>query len=643
MRLPLRDLVIDTWSALTHKALVADANRYDTMLPTWLSAEQQRRLAAYRTLAAYQENVARYLLRSWNVAPDTESDALIISQARDDERQEYREYGDAALLVARVVSGVLGDSMAIVVEGADDELPDTPELPEFPDEPEATGNEQADAIAQRIHAIRVARWEAAAQATIDAWEQALLAQPGLQERQDWLRAWADTELLEQTVWEGEGDAVGLGDGCYVLSWSTASSRPRLKVYAPDTYMPVLDDEAEARGYPLKVHLAWEYQEQDVNGREQVYVRRITHELVPLVALVDGQPLYDDDGNPRRATRAVKYQAEAATETCLLTDATWRKPDAEDPGDPQGPFDPSRAVYARNEDGVELNRLDLGIDFIPVLHVPNTPAQREHFGRSILSRVLQLLDDIASTDTDLQAAAALAGTPMAALSGSNVPAELEVRPGLVVGVGTDGRMDVIDLSASVTALQGVVNLLLDRYQVNSQVPGEVTGRVTDTGPESGFARELKLGPYAALIAVLRLVRVHKYRLLLKFVQRLAIHHGTLTGPVVDARLVFGSFLPSDQRAVIELVVRMLEAHAISRRTAIEMLVAVGVPIEDATAEIAAVQSEDFTGASELFTATGDDEAVRRYLGLEGEGPRDEEPPEPTLDDPPEPEPEPTPAP
>lgn len=639
MRLPLRDLVIDTWSALTHKAMVADADRYNTLLPTWLTPEQQRRLAAYRTLAAYQENVARYLLQSWTSAPDTESDALIISQARDDERMEYREYGDAALLVQRVVAGVLGDSMSIDVEGANDELPDMPPLPDPPDDLP----DDADDIARRIHAIRQTQWTQAATRAIDSWEQALLAQPELQARQEWLRDWADTELLEQVVWEGEGDAVGLGDGVYALSWSSSTRRVRVHVYPPDAYMPVLDDDADRRGYPGKLHLAWEFTERDQLGRDQVYVRRITWELVPLVALVDGQPVRTADGLMQGATRAVQYQDEPATETCLLTDATWKKPDVDDSGNPQGPFS-GGAVYARNEDGEELNRLDLGIDFIPVIHVPNTPAQREHFGRSVLSRVLQLLDDIASTDTDLQAAAALAGTPMAALSGSNLPGEVDVRPGLIVGVGTDGRMDVIDLSASVVALQGVVNLLLDRFQVNSQVPGEVTGRVTDTGPESGFARQLKLGPYAALIAVLRLVRVHKYRLLLKFVQRLAIHHGALTGPVVDARLIFGSFMPSDQRTVIELVVRMLEAHAISRRTALEMLVAVGVPIEDANAELDAIQHEDFTGAAELFTAAGDDDAVRRYLGLPADDGRGDEPPpqpEPVLPEPPEPEPIPAP--
>lgn len=599
----LRDLVIDAYSALTHKALVAESNRYGVLLPAWISPQQQRRLAAYRTLAAYQENVARFLLRDGGLGTD--------------DAEAYREYGDASLLVQRVVAGVLGDTVSVVVEGADEELGDLPELPDPPDDLP----DDATDLDRRIYEVQQEMWRERAEQAIDTWADALRNQPALQERQEWLRDWADRELLEQKVWECEGDAVGLGDGVYVLGISRTTGRVRLRVYPPDTYFPVLDDEAEARGYPSKVHLAWEFVERDDLGRETTYVRRITYELGPIAGV-------DEDGNLVGGTVTHPW-GEVATETCYLTDATWRKPDAETGTDVDA-LTMGTAVFAENEDGEVLDRLDLGIPFLPVVHVPNTPADKEHFGRSVLSRVLQLLDDLASSDTDLQAAAALAGTPMAALSGERAPDQLEVRPGLVIGVGPNGRMDVIDLSGSVTSLQGVVDSLLDRLSVNAQVPAGLLGRIDPGEISSGIQLALSFSPFTQLVATLRLVRVHKYRLLLRFVQRMSQSAGFLEpGDTPDARLSFGSFLPEDQAATVDLVTKLVAAKALSRATAVLMLREVGLPIADIASELDAIAELDHEGGSALFDATGDDDAVRDYLRL-GPGGRDEEPPDPSED-------------
>lgn len=577
-----RELVLDLWANLNHKAPMDEPLRAG-LAPTWVGQENLRRITAYHLLDAYVENTSREHLRTVDA----------------DARAGHREYGDAALLVDRVVAGVLGDTITVAVEGADLEIPDAPNLPEPP-----TAPDDDDQVARRVFELQQERWQDQVDQAITDWERSWREQPALQEVQEALRTWADDELLEQKVWEGEHDAVGLGDGVYVLGWDTETRRPALQVYDPRTYFPVLDDRAHRRGFPSRVHLAWEEDRTRPDGGVEKWLRRITYELVQLA-----EP------------RPVPWSGDPTWFTCTLTDAEWLLQDA-DGGWIVDALAPSRAQYRRSpprpgeDEGTEIRDLDLQIDFIPVIHDPGVPSGREHFGRSILARVLQLLDDVQATDSDLQAAAALAGTPMVGMSGkAQLPDTLTVEPGAVVGLGENGRMDVVDLSQSVESLRHVIADLLDRLAVNIQVPGEVVGRVDETGPESGFARLLKLGPFSALIGSLRLVRVHKYRLLLKFVQRMFQAAGEWQpGPTLDARLVFGAFLPADQQATVDLVVALVQAKLITVETGLRMLVEVGVPIGDISEEIENLQADDFEGAVQLLEATGSEAAVFRRLGM-----------------------------
>lgn len=630
-------LVLDQWAPLSHKEALEQPS---ALVSTWVSRDDRRRLASYMLLAAFVDNVGREYLRV-----TTQSD-----------KDSHREYGDTELLVQRVVAGVLGDDLALSVDGADTDLPERPVLPDAPEPP----GDDAGPLEQAAHAAQQRVWERRAAQAIEEWEAAWNEQPALVDRQEWLRTWADRELLHQRVWECENSAVGLGDGVYVLAWSAQAGRPVVRVYDPGFYFPVLDDEAAARGFPTTVHLMWETDE-DGDGAAD-HVRRITWTLAPIRPLLT----LDDEGRPVPAVRATATGPDGAQfsflrpagldeptladgdrrdadgfivrtypwaldeesrTACFMTDATWRLSDIHNDGGGDPVFPAARAMYAVNEDGVQLRDLDLRLDFIPVLHVPNTPASQGHFGRSVLSRVLQLLDDIADTDTDLQSAAALAGTPMVSVSGAaNLSgADITVRAGALLRLGPDGRMDALDLSASMKALLELGDWLLNRLCVNAQVPGELLGRVDANNVESGVSRALKLGPFRSLIAVLRLVREPKYRLLLRFVQRIAQAGAVLEpGPTPEARLVFGSFMPADRKAVIDEVAVLVKARIVSRSTGLRLLVAAGVDIEDIPAELARIAETDFEGAGELFNAVGDDDVVRHYLGIPGPTPNGGEP-------------------
>src|SRR5205085_12508922 len=111
--------------------------------------------------------------------------------------------------------------------------------------------------------------------------------------------------------------------------------------------------------------------------------------------------------------------------------------------------------------------------------------------------------------------------------------------------------------------------------NKRVPDEVLGRRPPSGSESGFHRLLGYGPLRSLVEEMRLVRAEKYSLLWKFVQRLQIAGGYWTGDVLPVKVKFGSYLPSDQAATIEAVIKLYNAKLISRGTAIAWLVSEGI--------------------------------------------------------------------
>lgn len=572
-----REAVFDNYTPLDYKQAMA-SGKSAHRAPTWVGEEHERRLLAYKILQSYDDNASR------EFRPEGEEG----TRNRDD----HREYGDASLLNDSVMSALLGESQTIIVPGAEAYDPDA----EDPDPDEQSEAREAF------------------------------------ELQEWLRGWAEEERLPLKLVENERKAVSLGDAVYTLGWSNAKGRPRLRVFDPGFYFPVLDDRNEDE-FPETVHLAWELEPDDPeSGRRRI--RRITWRLAPIVAagetpdgetaLREGEAV-DDEG---RITRQLPWNDEPTAVTCYLTDAVWD-------WDPMGrrkvtDLDPANAEYQVNEDGVELRDLDLMIDFVPVVHVPNTVAQLEHFGRASILKVLQILDDLANADTDVQAASATTGSPPISLSGATFAEgqRLQYKPGEVLETGPEGRLDVLDTSRSLDALLKYINELLSRLSTNSRLPAAILGRLEPSEVPSGIAMALSFGPLRAMIDQMRLVRGEKYPLLLKFAHRLAIGGGQVDVPEVyaPAELELGNYLPEDRAGAIKEVTELLVARAISVETAVRMLQAAGLPIEDATAEVAQIQARMFEAADKLLDATGDEAAVRAFLGLDpAGGTRPEAPP------------------
>lgn len=493
------------------------------------------------------------------------------------EPEDHREYGDPVLLRDTIMDMVLGNEQTIDVDGADGYDPDK-------------DSNDADATA--------------------AWE-----------LQEWLRqAWVDEHGPLKLI-EAERDAVGLGDAVYSLGWSSVKQRCRIRVWDPGFYFPVYNDENDD-DYPERVHIAWEIEDDRDTVRQQtssrVTVRRLTWELVDL---------------PDGETRSYPWNDEPSTKTCLYTDATWQMDtSARDVDDLQE----RNAVYAVGEDGEPISRVDVGYDFIPVVHVTNSVALKDGYGQSSLLMVMQVLDDLARGETQLAAAAETVANPQLVLKKASLG---NTRPGMSPGetweVG-DGDLSVLDTSRSLDALTGRLAYLQDKLERNARTPAAILGRVKPSDFPSGVALSMTFGPADRMVSKMRLVREPKYKILLKFLWRINIAGDVQDIPQVwhDASVQFGSFMPADKQAVVQQVTQLRETNPpiISLETAIDMLRAVGIEVNEATDEIAAITSMDFVGALALYDATQDMSLVADYLQV-----KIEEPEPPVVVAPPNPDP------
>lgn len=589
--------VIDAWSWANYKPIYSDIagmphrRAFPEAAAMWVPPEDERRLAAYKLLAAYDQNQAGEL-----AALRDGPDAL-----------DRREFGDVAMFVDTIMAHVLGREQHITVPGAEDGPAD--------------GQDEPSPQAARAMAV--------------------------QER---LREWAEDELLPMRVQQCERKAVTLGDGVYRLAWDPTKQRPTVRVTDPGFYFPVIGEDADGGEYPRRVHFAWELPEDPKRGLK-VRLRRITYELDwirpatapgvdersrPVRAFlattepVDGEdagalPLVRGDRidpGTGQIVRQYAWNDRPSPFTCYLTDATWLMEDLRGPVDVDTlPAD--RAVYATREDGEVLDRLDLLIDFIPVVHVPNTvPPAEEHWGQSSLAKVLQVFDELQAADTDSNRASATTGAPIVTVTGRQDTGEMTVRPGMMIGVPEGGRMDALDTSAQLHELRDHVTGLRDRASTVARLPAVALGTLDPTKVPSGFALQLSYGPMDALISSMRLARDHKYRLLLKFVQRLFVagqHPDWPPADILPAALAFGPYTPTDRTAVLADVALAVEKGVMSLETAVRMLVEAGFPVDDAEQEIDRIQSRQFDKARALADATGDQAAVGAFLGLDLDAP------------------------
>jgi len=585
----LRSVIIDRWSPFNYKPLYSDQmgmpNRraFPEAHATWVPPYDERRLAAYKLLTAYDKNQV------------AELSAFIDG----DDARDRREFGDPSMFVDTITSHVLGDEQTLTVPGA-----------------EQAGGDQSTPeaeIAERVQTL--------------------------------LREWADEELLPMRLLQTERKTVALGDGVYLLHWDADKQRVRIKTFDPGFYFPIVGEDDDGSDFPDRIHFAWELPE-DKARRLPARLRRITYHLDwirpqsvngvdrtgrPVRATVLSEPSDDqapqpvlgqgDTLDPQGAiTRLYPWSERPSYKTVYLTDATWELGDLKGPVDVDTlPMD--KAHFATNGQGEILDQLDLYQDFIPVIHVPNTvPEPGEHWGESSLAKVLQVFDELSGSDTDSSRASATTGSPILAISGKAINGQQQYTagPGMVLTLGEGGSITSVETSGNLAELRNHVQDLKDRASTAARLPAVALGTADPAEFKSGYQMQLAFGPMDSLMSGMRLARDHADRLLPKFVQRLfqAGQHPDWVGlPVLPAKLMRGAYTPTDKAAVLEEVATARNAKLISLETAIRRLQEIGWPIEDAEEEIKRIDARSFEDARNLADALGNPEETAAFLGRE----------------------------
>lgn len=556
---------IDQWSWLDYKRVFDDRRNPISRCP-WLTARDRRRLTAYTVLAAY----------------DTNDATAVTPLADDDVTRERREYGDASLLLNQMLAYLCGSDQSISVDGAD-----------------ADGEAEADENA------------AAQQAT--------------------LRQWAADTNWRMKFLDGERNTALFGDGVTLLTWDPVADRPTTTVVDPAFYFPVLPDSVDDDYFPTKVYLAWEMPgDQFPDGKTRL--RRITYELGPIEP---GEhpglsPKARERVNPDgTVSRWLPWTdpAQPTTTTCYLSDELIPVSAVAAGLNTDGIAAMIGGTYLSDDAGNLLNRLDLGIDFLPIIHQPNYSSGSAHFGKSSLAFVLQLVDDLQQADTNSVLASATTGAPIIALAqATDNTASVdgrpvyEFRPGAVWPVGPDGSMTVLNTADQLAELRNYVSGLQERLSRNARVSELALGGVDLTSPPSGTAISMMFAPMLAMIGQMKAPRQPKWALLLKFIGRMLMLSDRYQMPdtLAPCQVNIQSAIPNDQDSTVANIVALRGAKVISRGTAMRMAQEAGVPIDDIDAELAAVQAEDTDTANGIVDATGDPDDARRYLGIQTTG-------------------------
>lgn len=435
--------------------------------------------------------------------------------------------------------------------------------------------------------------------------------------QEYLSAWAEKEQLKAQLIVSEENSIGAGDGVLTLTWSEAKGRPRLQVYDPGFYFPDLLSVDNTPGweedFPPIVHLGWEW----TDDEGIVYLRQSTWRMVRLD--INGGPMVPN------APVTAPWGGKRAW-TCLYSVTDYRLDHLRGDKISIYQLEPTNSAATPVTPTV-----DLELDFMPVVHVPNTPPGDYHYGVSLLQRMAQVLDDLAGSDTDISVTASESAAPPAVFTGAGDAQPMPGGPAASWWGPEGAGMGYADTSKVLVAGLQQNRNLLDNLAINSRLGVALLGRVTPKDVPSGFALQLGFAPAAALMREMRLVRDAKYSLLLKMVLRMAQAHRVLpAGSTPVARLDFGSGLPSDIAIVIDSIKALLPIGAMSTETAVRWLQGNGVPVEVAEDEVAAIKAESYEKAVQLVEATGDVDAARKLLGLAAAAPAPvTEVPAPTL--------------
>lgn len=396
-----------------------------------------------------------------------------------------------------------------------------------------------------------------------------------QAKVDRLRKWWREELMDSKVFENETNCTVLGDSVYRLRMSNKVGKKKtvkVDTFDPGFFFPDFDDDGDLS----KVHLAWEEEYLTNTGEKDTRVYKETYSL------------YDNK--------------------CFVTAGYYQAMREGRIGDEWFNLDDLELIsYKVDASGVVYDNVDLQIDFIPIIYIPNINVQGEPFGKSDLAKALDIFSEIANSNTDMAANTSLLGSPPLVLKsdasyGGDVdedgqPRVTTVGPGQVIEVGPTGDAFLLEVHNMNTAidsyLKGLDKRLFEVTRATKLAAGKMEGSVIP----SGISLRLMQNPLVQATLPKRILRTHKFLLLLKFVQKLLAKFGEPEDMKVFADedyshidVEFSDIFPTDRSQAINDLAVAYTAGFLSLETAVRMGNRLGIDIDDVKKEVERIKKE-----------------------------------------------------
>lgn len=477
----------------------------------WVPEDHLRRLKAYEIFHSYYDNYSRDYRLSPAGGGTSMNDYIV-------------EVGDPAWLCDKLESKLIGDELKITIPmpkklGTDETLL---KLIEATEDPEAKGKLQED-----LDTILETK--------------ALVAQ-----KEAYLQDWWNDYFMFLKLDENEKKCSYLGDCVYYVYWNETTKAPDITTYDPGFCFPysdinavsfqATDEESSVSIGKVKDRfiIAWEEEMNDTT----ILVYRDVYEL----------------------------RVKGDTFECWRQSAYYRLDGS------SGQYIDSLDEGTKVDDGTDSGWLNLGIDFLPFVWIPNIQRQGEIFGESNLAKIIGVLDTLMTNYTDLDNNSAKLGGAVIALSGKGIKLkkdpttgqyeEINIQPNQVFPLGESGRMDVMDTSQMQTALLATVNKGEEIMIRNSQITDIVAGKIDSGNIPSGVALTLLLQPLLDKIRPQRKQRQQHYNKLFQYVQKLYADNGTpeekavFAGDQLNVLVVFGRLIPLDRETKLKEYILML---------------------------------------------------------------------------------------
>lgn len=357
----------------------------------------------------------------------------------------------------------------------------------------------------------------------------IFAPSDAKKQEEFFKNWAEKEMFFSKLCANEYKASNLGDCVYKLAWSKDKGRTKVYTIDPGFWFPFNIGESNERHI-----IAWE-QDDGKNGTE-IYKEEYR--------------LEKNSGSGAKGG--------GTTHTVRLTAGYYKKSTKES-------LEDLRLIrYAKDDQGNELNNIDLAIDTIPIVYIPNIYREGFDFGESDLTAVYRILDDLSNVYTDEQQNTYFMGL---------VPLWMNHEAYELLPVDKDGKRilkmgdnNVLPGEAGIVDNSTINKALFEtQHELESKLFKNTFLGVLGSGTEQSSSGDRTTGIFQLKGSILerfvnlkRLTREAKYNLLLRIVAKFESTLGAnkeVFKDGVDARIQFGNILPINQKALMENVERV----------------------------------------------------------------------------------------